>query len=103
LLNTSNRRIINTMEKVILDRVRKHLKRLPVHIVRNLQRWALQVEAVGVAEVRKIPGYHDEPLSGSRQGQRSVRLSRHYRLFYSEVDDDHVKLIQVEEVNKHDY
>ena len=57
-----------TMEKVILDKVRRHLKRLPVHIVRNLQRWALQVEAVGIAEVRKIPGYHDEPLSGARQG-----------------------------------
>ena len=91
------------MEKVILDRVRKHLKRLPVHIVRNLQRWALQVEAVGVAEVRKIPGYHDEPLSGKRKGQRSVRLSIHYRLFYVEVHDNEVNLIQVEEVNKHEY
>jgi len=91
------------VEKVILDKVRKRLKRLPIHIVRNLQRWALQVEAVGIAEVRKIPGYHDEPLSGGRQGQRSVRLSKHYRVFYIEIDDDHIKLIQVEEVNKHDY
>ena len=91
------------MEKVILDKVRKHLKKLPIHIVRNLQRWALQVETVGISEVRKIAGYHDEPLSGTRQGQRSVRLSKYYRVFYVEVDDQNIKLINVLEVNKHDY
>lgn len=63
------------VEKVILTKVQKHLKKLPIHIVRNLQRWAMQTETLGLAEVRKIPGYHDEPLLGSRKGQRSVRLS----------------------------
>ena len=91
------------MEKVIFDKVRKHLKKFPIHIVRNLQRWALQVEMIGIYEVRKIPGYHDEPLSGTRKGQRSIRLSKHYRLFYVEVEENHIKLIIVEEVNKHDY
>jgi toxin HigB-1 len=91
------------MEKVALDKVRKKLKKIPIHIVRNLQRWALQVETLGIVEVRKIPGYHDEPLSGKRKGQRSVRLSIHYRLFYVEVHDNEVNLIQVEEVNKHEY
>lgn len=71
--------------------------------MRNLQRWALQVESLGIAEVRKIPGYHDEPLSGKRKGQRSVRLSKHYRLFYVEEKADKINLIQVEEVNKHEY
>ncbi|MBT7900313.1 MAG: hypothetical protein HN601_05125 [Candidatus Marinimicrobia bacterium] len=91
------------MEKVALDKVRKKLKKIPIHIVRNLQRWALQVETLGIVEVRKIPGDHDEPLSGKRKGQRSVRLSIHYRLFYVEVHDNEVNLIQVEEVNKHEY
>ena len=91
------------MEKVALDKVRKKLKKIPIHIVRTLQRWALQVETLGIVEVRKIPGYHDEPLSGKRKGQRSVRLSIHYRLFYVEVHDNEVNLIQVEEVNKHEY
>ena len=91
------------MEKVVLDKVRKRLKKLPVHIVRNLQRWALQVESLGIAEVRKIPGYHDEPLAGKRTGQRSIRLSKSYRAFYVELDDQNIKLIRVEEVNKHEY
>ena len=91
------------MEKVVLDKVRKRLKKLPVHIVRNLQRWALQVESLGIAEVRKIPGYHDEPLAGKRTGQRSIRLSKSYRAFYVELDDQNIKLIRGEEVNKHEY
>ena len=60
------------MERVLFDKVRKNLNRLPIHIVRNLQRWALQVESLGIQEVRKIPGYHDEPLRGDRSGQRSI-------------------------------
>ena len=91
------------MEKVVFDKVRKKLKRLPIHILRNMQRWALQVEMLGIAEVRKIPGYHDEPLGGKRKRQRSVRLSRHYRLFYTEEKDKTINLINVIEVNKHDY
>lgn len=91
------------MERVVFDKVRKHLNRLPIHIVRNLQRWALQVETLGIQEVRKIPGYHDEPLRGDRSGQRSIRLSRSYRVFYIEVEGDEVNLIQVQEINKHEY
>ncbi len=91
------------MEKVVLDKVHRHLKRLPVHIVRNIQRWALQVEMIGISEVRKVTGYHDEPLSGKRKGQRSIRLSKHSRLIYVELEGNHIKLISVEEVNKHDY
>ena len=77
--------------------------RLPIHIVRNLQRWALQVESLGIQEVRKISGYHDESLRGGRSGQRSIRLSKSYRAFYTEIEGDEVNLIQVEEINKHDY
>jgi proteic killer suppression protein len=91
------------MERVLFDKVRKNLNRLPIHIVRNLQRWALQVEALGIQEVRKIPGYHDEPLRGDRSGQRSIRLSKSYRAFYIELGGDVVNVIQVEEINKHEY
>ena len=91
------------IERVLFDKVRKNLNRLPIHIVRNLQRWALQVESLGIQEVRKIPGYHDEPLRGDRSGQRSIRLSKSYRAFYTEIEGDEVNLIQIEEINKHDY
>lgn len=59
------------------------------------------VEAVGVREVRKRPGYHDEPLRGWRKGQRSVRLNQAYRLIYREVRD-HLEILLLE-VSKHEY
>jgi len=49
---------------------------------------------------RRRPGYHDEPLHGQRQGQRSVRLSRSYRAIYFEHEAGTV-LVEVIEVNKH--
>ncbi len=98
------------MNRVKLNnKVQKTLKKLPVHIVRNLQLWIFNVESEGISEVRKIPGYHDEPLSGKREGQRSVRLSRGYRAYYIEYEEymkkgqQVVNIINVIEVNKHDY
>ena len=75
----------------------KDLKKIPKHIVKNFQRWALLVE------VRKIKGLHDEPLTGDRSGQRSVRLSKAYRLFYVEMPDGEINIVNVLEVNKHEY
>lgn len=91
------------MEKVIFDKVKKRLRRLPNHIVRNVQRWALQVELIGIKEVRKISGYHDEPLEGKRIGQRSIRLSKQYRAFYTQSKSKDINIITIEEINKHDY
>jgi len=54
-------------------------------------------------QVRKLPGYHDEPLKGDRKGQRSVRLNRAYRAIYEESEDGQLTIITVLEVNKHDY
>jgi proteic killer suppression protein len=64
--------------------------------------WVASVEAKGLEEVRKLPGYRDEPLKGERQGQRSIRLSRAYRAIYVIVGQ-HVAFASVEEVSKHDY
>jgi hypothetical protein len=36
------------MDKVSFVKVRKTLKVLPAHILRNLQRWAMQVEMLGM-------------------------------------------------------
>jgi proteic killer suppression protein len=90
------------MNQITLNKkAQKQLKNLPVHIVRKLQMWAEQVEMLGILEIRKISGYHDEPLQGDRKGQRSIRLSKAYRAFYIEHSDDII--IEVIEVNKHDY
>ncbi len=61
------------------------------------------MEACGLEEVRKIPGYHDEPLRGDRQGQRSIRLSRAYRAIYVVKADGGIEFVSVEEVSKHEY
>ena len=61
------------------------------------------VERVGVSEVRKLSGYHDEPLKGTRKGQRSIRLNRAYRAIYIEYADGKIQIIEVIEVSKHEY
>lgn len=88
---------------VLTDNARKDLKKIPIHIFRKFEFWVKQVTIEGILQVRKIPGFHDEPLKGERKGQRSIRLSRTYRAVYRIVDDQKVELVQVEEIHKHEY
>lgn len=81
----------------------KQLQKLPLQIKEAVFLWAKTVEKIGIHEARKCSGYHDEPLKGSRSGQRSVRLNRAYRLFYEETNKKIEVTILVIEVNKHDY
>lgn len=91
------------MDKVVFDKVQKQLKKIPDYVVDKLMAWAMSVEMKGLREVRKIPGYHDEPLKGQRQGQRSIRLTKGYRAIYVEEHDGTINLVVLEEVNKHEY
>lgn len=72
-----------TRVKVLLKR--NELRALPASILKALQFWISEVESRGLAEVRKVAGYHDEPLKGQLQGRRSVRLNRGYRAIYVEI------------------
>ena len=58
---------------------------------------------LGLEEVRKRPGYHDEPLLGDRRGQRSIRLNRSWRAIYVILSDGRIEFVEVQEVNKHEY
>jgi proteic killer suppression protein len=100
LTSTPKRR---TLDKVNFSAVEKQLKKLPHFVVLKLAAWARSVELKGLREIRKITGYHDEPLKGDRQGQRSIRLSKGYRAIYVERNEGHVNLVIIEEVNKHAY
>ncbi|RLA63936.1 MAG: hypothetical protein DRQ88_01235 [Epsilonproteobacteria bacterium] len=91
------------MNKVVFNKVKKDLNKLPDYILRKLQKWAEQVEIFGLREIKKIPGYHDEPLRGERKGQRSIRLSKSYRAIYVEENDGTIELVIILEVNKHKY
>ena len=82
---------------------KRDLQRVPTFIADKLLAWTRRVEKVGLEEVRKIKGYHDEPLHGDRRGQRSIRLSRAYRAIYIIERDGTIEFVNVEEVNKHDY
>lgn len=60
----------------ISKRAQKDLKKIPKHIVKNFQRWALLVEDAGLVEVR---------------------------LFYIEMPNGEINIVNVLEVNKHEY
>jgi len=62
------------MDVVDLSKVEKQLKKIPQEIVFKLMRWTRTIQEFGLGEARKVKGYHDEPLKGLRQGQRSARL-----------------------------
>lgn len=61
---------------IFTSKAEKQLFWLPKHIVSKLKSWVGLVEKFGMNAAREIPGFHDEPLKGSRIGQRSIRLSR---------------------------
>lgn len=85
------------------QRVEKQLSRLPLHIQEKFLGWVRQINFSGVREVRKFPGFHDEPLKGHRFGQRSIRLNKAYRAIYIETRDGSVECLEVIEVSKHEY
>ncbi|QIN30665.1 type II toxin-antitoxin system RelE family toxin [Legionella longbeachae] len=90
--------------KVILNTsAKKDLQKVPAYIAIKLYGWIEAVAHEGLMEVRKTPGYHDEPLKGKRKGQRSIRLSKGYRAIYEINRDRKMEIIEVIEVNKHDY
>lgn len=60
------------MDRVDLSQVERQLKKIPHDIVFRLMRWIRTIEEFGLNEARKVNGYPDEPLKGSRQGQRPV-------------------------------
>lgn len=91
------------IRRVDVSRARKSLRGLPGHILDKLRAWVKSVKDRGIDQVRKLPGYHDEPLRGKRQGQRSIRLSRAYRAIYTEQKDDVGPFLAIEEVSKHEY
>ena len=87
----------------ITRRAEKQARRLPARVVRKLKTWTYLVEEIGLEEVRKIPGYHDEPLVGRRRGMRSIRLSGAYRALYRLVRENGDVFVSIEEVSKHGY
>jgi proteic killer suppression protein len=88
---------------VVSKSAQRDIRKAPVQIRGKLALWVTSVETVGIETVRKVPGYHDEPLRGRRAGQRSIRLSRQWRAIYVILNDAHVEFVEIQEVNPHAY
>ena len=91
------------MKILISSTAKKQLSRVPEHIASKFEYWIDLLQSIGLREVRRYKGFHDEPLHGDRKGQRSVRLSKAYRIIYREVEPHRYEVIEVLEVNKHAY
>jgi toxin HigB-1 len=52
----------------LTDRAKKDLRAVPRQVLDKFQAWVQSVEAIGVEEVRKLPGFHDEPSRASAEG-----------------------------------
>jgi proteic killer suppression protein len=94
--------LMKELDVIISRSAIKDLKKLPVEIIDALDFWIKTVKEIGLYEARKISGYHDEPLRGDRVGQRSIRLNKAYRAFYT-IDENNKITITVIEINKHKY
>ena len=93
---------VTITEIVVSKQAQKDLRGVPKQVAAKFRIWVASVETVGLMEVRKVPGYHDEPLHGSLQGMRSIRLNAAYRAYYR-VEDGIAKLVRVTGVDKHLY
>lgn len=78
------------------------MRQAPHYITEKLLNWAQEVEIFGIQTVREQKGYHDELLKGKRFGERSIRLSRHWRAIYKQINNGSI-VIYVLEVTHHDY
>ncbi|MES2767991.1 MAG: type II toxin-antitoxin system mRNA interferase toxin, RelE/StbE family [Bdellovibrionota bacterium] len=91
------------IKKVVLSNtVKKQLAKLPVYIADKLQDWIDSVEKESLEMVRKIRGYHDEPLKGKLKGYYSIRLNKGYRAYYR-IIHDRILFVLVERIDKHEY
>jgi proteic killer suppression protein len=87
----------------ISKKAEKDILKLPNFIQRKLRLWIYDIERLGLDEVQKVRGYHDEQLKGDRKGQRSIRLNDAYRAIYTIRENGTIEFAYIEEVNKHDY
>jgi proteic killer suppression protein len=72
---------------------------IPMYILIKLQDWVEEIVERGLENVRKIPGYHDEPCVGQMKGFRSIRLGKGWRAYYYMNE----RTIMVQRVDKHEY
>ena len=68
--------------------------RLPKNVEKKFLEWEKAISEKGLVEVKKMPGYHDEPLA-SIKGRHSVRMSDGYRACYETLIKDGVEIVNI--------
>lgn len=81
--------------------IEKICRKLPAAVIKKYELWKDIIFRHGPEKVREFPGFHDEKLTGKREGQRSSRLSLKYRVIYT-VEKDIITVF-VLEITPHDY
>lgn len=76
--------------------------KIPKEVLKNFEKWKDGVKQQGLLEVRKIPGYHDEPYE-KFPGARSIRLKDGWRMFYKIDNQEGKEVINVFKISLHDY
>lgn len=89
---------------VIISRnAEKELSKVPVYILDKFDSWADLIMKNGLQAMQQIKGYRDHALHGNRKGQRSSSLSRSWRIIYSLNEEQNILMVEVLEVNHHEY
>lgn len=88
---------------VMVKSVHKEIQKAPQQVRRKLALWIETIKSIGLESTRQLSGYHDEPLHGTRKGQRSIRLNIQWRAFYRLKSDGTIEFVEIEEVNPHAY
>lgn len=57
-------------------------RKIPPLVVKKYELWKNIVFRHGPEKLKEFPGFHDEPLKGDRDVQRSSRLNLQYRVIY---------------------
>lgn len=90
-------------EVFLSKKAKKDLKKIPKRIANLFLLWVDTIETDGYKEMQKIKGYRDHSLIGKRKGQRASCLTQSWRVIYELDDSGEVSIIEVLEVNHHDY
>ena len=89
-------------EVKISNPAKKEIAKLTQELRDSFQVWVVSVTELGLAEGSKPAGYNLEKLSGNRKGQRSVRLSKGYRVIFT-YSKGEIHIVTVLDVNNHKY
>ena len=81
----------------------KDLKRIPRFILVQFDLWVEVIETEGYKTMQQIRGYNDHALHGDRKDQRSSYLSRSWRVIYKLDEVTNAIVVEVLEINHHEY